>query len=70
MGDFVWHDLNRNGIQDIGEPGLDGVGIVLKDGSNAVLATTTISNGGFYQFRELCSVLTELLSSQPHSRLI
>ena len=23
-GDFVWDDLNGNGIQDVGEPGLDG----------------------------------------------
>ena len=25
IGDFVWHDLNRNGLQDSGEPGIDGV---------------------------------------------
>jgi len=25
IGDFVWHDLNQNGIQDAGEPGLDSI---------------------------------------------
>ena len=28
-GDFVWHDVNRNGIQDAGEPGIEGVTIDL-----------------------------------------
>src|SRR4029079_8169990 len=27
IGDFVWHDLNANGIQDSGEPGIDAVGV-------------------------------------------
>ena len=25
LGDLVWHDINGNGIQDAGEPGIDGV---------------------------------------------
>ena len=25
MGDKVWYDVNGNGIQDAGEPGIDGV---------------------------------------------
>ena len=25
LGNFVWNDLNGNGIQDAGEPGIDGV---------------------------------------------
>ncbi|MBK8192350.1 MAG: hypothetical protein IPK76_03845 [Lewinellaceae bacterium] len=25
VGDFVWEDLNGNGIQDGGEPGIQGV---------------------------------------------
>ncbi len=27
IGNFVWHDLNRDGIQDAGEPGIEGVTI-------------------------------------------
>lgn len=29
IGDLVWHDLNGNGIQDAGEPELDGVDITI-----------------------------------------
>ncbi len=29
IGNFVWDDLNGNGIQDAGEPGIDGVEVTL-----------------------------------------
>jgi len=29
IGDFVWKDLNGNGVQDAGEPGLPGVTVTL-----------------------------------------
>jgi hypothetical protein len=32
IGDFVWHDLNGNGIQDVSEPGLGGVTVALHAG--------------------------------------
>ena len=59
IGDFVWHDLNQNGIQDTGEPGIDGVQVKLLDASQNVIATTTTSVGpsgqhGYYQFSGLC----------------
>ncbi|HEX6882097.1 MAG TPA: SdrD B-like domain-containing protein, partial [Planctomycetota bacterium] len=31
IGNFVWHDLDGNGIQDPGEPGLPGVRVLLTD---------------------------------------
>lgn len=31
IGDLVWHDKNQNGVQDIGEPGLEGVLVELFD---------------------------------------
>ncbi|MFJ8044576.1 SdrD B-like domain-containing protein [Kitasatospora sp. NPDC096147] len=33
LGDFVWSDLNRNGLQDAGEPGVAGVTAYLLDGT-------------------------------------
>lgn len=33
-GDFVWHDVNKNGIQDPGESGIDGVIVNLYEDSN------------------------------------
>lgn len=41
IGDFVWNDLNGNGIQDAGEPGINGVlvTITFEDGRTATTAT-------------------------------
>ncbi len=55
IGDFVWNDLNRNGIQDAGEPGIAGVEVILRDATGATLATDTTDANGFYQFTGLCA---------------
>ncbi|MEZ4729904.1 MAG: SdrD B-like domain-containing protein [Caldilineaceae bacterium] len=44
-----------NGQLDSGESGLDGVTVELLDSSNAVVSTTTTSNGGYYTFTGLIS---------------
>lgn len=57
VGDRVWRDLNRDGVQDVGEPGIDGVvlelldthGDAVTDGSGHPVTTTT-SGGGNYSF--------------------
>ncbi|WP_167853560.1 SdrD B-like domain-containing protein [Roseovarius aestuariivivens] len=53
LGDFVWQDLDGDGIQDVDEPGVDGVTVELKDANGAVIATTTTANGGAYRFDNL-----------------
>ncbi|UCF91835.1 MAG: hypothetical protein JSW39_26790, partial [Desulfobacterales bacterium] len=50
VGDFVWEDLNGNGLQDSGEPGLAGVTVELLDCNGNVLAVTTTDASGFYAF--------------------
>jgi len=60
IGDFVWHDLNRNGIQEAGEPGVNGASVTLKDLAGTTIAITTTGNGpmgqsGYYQFTGLCA---------------
>lgn len=37
VGDRVWLDLNNNGLQDAGEPGISGVRVYLDGNSNGVL---------------------------------
>ncbi|MDF3131299.1 SdrD B-like domain-containing protein, partial [Kiritimatiellaeota bacterium B1221] len=37
VGDFVWNDLNGDGVQDGGEPGLSGVTVYLDLNSNGIL---------------------------------
>ncbi len=35
VGDYVWKDVNHNGIQDSGEPGIPGVVLTIKDETGA-----------------------------------
>jgi hypothetical protein len=50
LGDFVWNDLNANGVQDANEPGIDGLSVKLLNAEGSELASTTTANGGFYKF--------------------
>ena len=50
IGDFVWNDVNANGIQDAGETGLPGQTVAL---SGTVSATTTTGAAGDYLFAGL-----------------
>jgi hypothetical protein len=49
VGDRVWEDTNRDGLQSAGEPGVGGVRVKLKDGAE-VAATTTTAADGSYRF--------------------
>ncbi len=53
IGDFVWHDLNRNGLQDNGEKGVAGVSVALLNSTGTTVATTTTNAQGLYQFDSL-----------------
>ena len=46
IGNFVWNDLNHNGIQDTGEPGIPGVTVTLT-GCSITMSTTTNLNGAY-----------------------
>lgn len=47
FGDFVWSDLNQNGIQDAGEPGLAGITVNLYR-DNVFFATDVTDASGIY----------------------
>jgi hypothetical protein len=62
IGDLVWNDVNGNGIQDTGEPGIAGVTMNLRNAAtNSILQTTTTLAGGManttgnYIFKGLCA---------------
>ncbi len=40
IGDFVWLDLDQDGVQDAGEPGLAGVSIQITNGTTTYTVTT------------------------------
>jgi uncharacterized repeat protein (TIGR01451 family) len=50
IGDFVWNDVNGNGIQDPGEPGIPGVTVTLFDSNGNQVAQTTTNAQGNYIF--------------------
>jgi hypothetical protein len=64
IGDFVWNNVAQNGLQNSGEPGINGVTVQLYSGSTLV-ATTVTANApagypyagpnpaGYYQFTGL-----------------
>ena len=56
LGDYVWHDLNGNGIQESHEPGIHGASVTLTGGGadgiingvgDTVVSTTTSSTGAY-----------------------
>ncbi|MCL4527783.1 MAG: DUF3048 C-terminal domain-containing protein [Chloroflexi bacterium] len=50
LGNRVWLDKNKNGIQDVGEPGIGGVCVNLYDASNKLIQQTTTDTNGYYGF--------------------
>lgn len=58
VGDFIWRDLNSDGIQDADEPGIPGVTLNLYDGTGTVLLSSTTTNeNGYYYFNETNGLL-------------
>ena len=55
IGDFVWHDLNQNGIQDTGEPGIGGITLDLYNSAYTLIQTAITNGGGNYLFSGLCA---------------
>lgn len=48
IGNFIWNDLNENGIQDPGEPGIPGVTILLGGLASPIYGNTTSDVKGYY----------------------
>ena len=49
IGNLVWHDLNGNGIQDAGEPGIAGMTVQLWNAAknNLIFSAVTNANGNY-----------------------
>ena len=55
IGDRVWKDNDRDGVQDSGEGGIVGVTVQLLSSSGAILDTTTTDCNGYYSFTNLAA---------------
>jgi uncharacterized repeat protein (TIGR01451 family)/LPXTG-motif cell wall-anchored protein len=53
VGDYVWVDVNRDGLQSEGEPAVEGVVVNLYDADGVLWDTTTTDADGFYSFTDL-----------------
>jgi len=53
LGDSVWYDNNRNGIQEDFETGVDGVRVTLYGSNGNVVQTTVTDERGVYTFRSV-----------------
>ena len=50
LGDRVWFDIDGDGVQDAGEPGIPGVTVELLDPDTGITRTTTTGPDGIYLF--------------------
>ena len=55
IGDYVWHDVNQDGIQDGDESGIEGVVVHLMDCAGNTLAEAITDEFGGYLFCELAT---------------
>ncbi|CRK62069.1 internalin, putative [Alloactinosynnema sp. L-07] len=53
IGDRVWSDTDRDGVQDAGEPGVPDVVVILLDGDGVEVTRTTSGPDGSYRFTDL-----------------
>ncbi len=62
LGDYVWYDNDQNGLQDVGEPGVNGITVELFTNATCTAPssqTTVTANGGlpaadgWYEFTDL-----------------
>ena len=65
LGDFVWNDLNGNGIQDAGEPGIPKATVSLYTCGGVFIATTTTDANGLYSFKGLARAVIMYSSILP-----
>lgn len=65
VGDLVWNDLDGDGLQDAGEPGLPGVTVTLSDAAGAPLGTTVTDASGWFQFGGLCAGSYQVAVATP-----
>lgn len=57
IGNLVWEDINKNGIQDMAEPGIRDIAVLLEgiDGLGSIVKRETVTDSmGQYRFIDLC----------------
>ncbi len=58
IGNYIWNDLNQNGIQDPGEPAATNVQVQLYDSNNTLIASALTDADGNYIFSSVTGQTT------------
>ena len=53
LGDYVWHDIDGDGIQDFNEPGVEGVFVRLYNSLGFLVDVKVTDASGYYLFEEV-----------------
>jgi hypothetical protein len=53
IGDYVWDDINQNGKQDAGEPGMPNILVKLYDEVGGLVDATVTNSQGLYKFENV-----------------
>ncbi len=53
IGDYLWEDMDGNGLQDFSEPGIEDVIVMLFDEYGDMVNSTKTNNTGYYQFMDV-----------------
>lgn len=69
IGGRIWHDLDADGIQDTGEPGLPAVAVELRDERGAVVDHTTSGDDGTYGFTTAATGVLRIRVEPPAGHL-
>jgi hypothetical protein len=65
LGNRVWLDANRNGVQDPGENGVPGICVYLYDESGKLVKSTTTDSNGIYGFNVVSGRTYQVKFSHP-----
>ncbi len=65
IGDFVWEDINKNGKQDVGEPGIAGVTVIILNDKEEEVGRTVTDAHGRYVFNHIKNGRYSVLFETP-----
>ncbi len=65
IGDFVWEDINKNGKQDVGEPGIAGVTVIILNDKEEEVGRTVTDVQGHYVFNHIKNGRYSVLFETP-----
>jgi len=65
LGDFVWLDADKDGIQDASENGISGVTVKLYTSADVLIATTTTDAHGLYSFTNVSAASYYVQVTKP-----